>query len=311
MIPELAIDFAGLRLTSPLVLAAGTCGYVDELAPFSDLASLGAVITKSITAQPREGNAVPRIIGVPTGMLNAIGLANVGIEAFMAEKAPRIASCPTLVFGSAAGHSVEEYVTVCRAFDACPEIPAVELNVSCPNTDTGLVFGESPAALAELLKEVRPALSQTKLIVKLSPNAPSIVEMAGAAVEGGAEALALVNTFTALSIDVETRRSRIARGYAGYSGPGIHPIAVRMVHEVYTKVARKAGVPILGYGGVMNWRDAVELMLAGATAVGMGTALFADPRSPGRVLAGMKNWLSRQRDSQSISDVVGSVVLSY
>ncbi len=302
--PSLTTTLCGVPLRNPVVLAAGTCGYVDEMADVLDLACVGAVVTKSITAEPREGNRPWRILDAPVGMLNAIGLANMGIDAFVRDQLPRAASCPATVIGSVAGHRIADYVKVAVAFDASPHIPAIELNVSCPNTSDGLVFGEDPASLRALLAEVRPAVTRSKLIVKLSPNAPSIVKMAGAAIEGGADALTLINTFTALAIDVHTRKPRLANGTAGYSGPGIHPIAVRMVHEVYKSVAQQANVPIIGLGGVMRWEDAAEFILAGAATVGMGTALFVDPRLPLEVVRGLERWVDWQ-GCRHIAELIG------
>ena len=304
---NLKTDLAGIPLRNPVILAAGTCGYVDETADVLDLGCVGAVTTKSITVEPREGNRLWRILGTPAGMLNAIGLANVGLDAFVRDKLPRVTACPAAVIGSVAGNSVPEYVRIASACDAAHEnLVAVELNVSCPNTADGLVFGEEPAMLLDLLKAARPAVTRKKLIVKLSPNAPSIVKMAEAAIRGGADALTLVNTITALWIDVETRRPRIANGTAGYSGPAIHPIAVRMVHQVYREVARDANVPIVGLGGVMRWEDAAEFILAGASAVGMGTALFVDPRLPGKVVRGLSKWVNRQ-GVRNIGELVGQL----
>ncbi|MFM7052726.1 MAG: dihydroorotate dehydrogenase [Planctomycetota bacterium] len=303
--PDLTVSLAGLRLRNPIVLAAGTCGYVREAADAFDLSRIGAVTTKSITAEPREGNAPWRIIDSPAGMLNAIGLANVGIDRFVAEKLPSAAGLPCALIGSVAGHSTEEYLKVAEAFDARAEIGAVELNVSCPNTSDGLQFGEHPGALRTLLREVKPRVRAKPLVVKLSPNVGDIVAMAAAAVEGGAQALVVANTFTAMAIDVETRAFRLSRGRGGLSGPGIHPIVVRMVHDVWRGVARDAGVPIVGLGGVCNWRDAAEFILAGATAVGMGTALFIDPKSPARVADGLAKWVERQ-GCRSVAELVGA-----
>jgi len=300
----LATTLCGVPLRNPVVLAAGTCGYVDEMADVLDLARVGAVVTKSITAEPRDGNPPQRILDAPAGLLNAIGLANMGIDAFVRDQLPRAASCPATVIGSVAGHCIADYVKVAVAFDDSPHLPAIELNVSCPNTSDGLVFGEDPASLLALLAEVRPAVTRSKLIVKLSPNAPSIVKMAQAAIEGGADALTLINTFTALAIDVHTRKPRLANGTAGYSGPGIHPIAVRLVREVYKSVAQQANVPIIGLGGVMRWEDAAEFILAGATAIGMGTALFVDPRLPLNVVRGLERWVAQQ-GCRHISELIG------
>jgi len=297
------VTLAGVSLRNPVVLAAGTCGYADEMADVLDLSKVGAVITKSITPEAREGNAPWRIVGTDRGMLNAIGLANVGLETFLREKTPKAAGVSTVVIASAAGHSVEDYVKVAGALDGT--FPAIELNVSCPNTKDGLVFGEDPNELAGLLAEVRPAVRRSKLIVKLSPNAPSIVRMAEAAVAGGADCLSLINTFTAMAIDVETRRPVIANGTAGLSGPGTHPIAVRMTWDVYRRVARDAGVPVLAYGGVMKWQDAAELIFAGATAVGIGTALFVDPSLAVKVALGLDGWRVRQ-GARSFAELTGA-----
>jgi dihydroorotate dehydrogenase (NAD+) catalytic subunit len=302
--PDMSIDLAGVTLRNPVVTAAGTGGYVDELADVLDPRRLGGIVTKSITPEPREGNPAWRVIDLPRGMLNAIGLANIGLERFLAEKLPRARDVGTVIIGSIAGHTVDDYVTVATAFDAAAELPLVELNVSCPNTADGLQFGEHPDALRDLLAAVRPALARTPMIVKLSPNVGDIVTMARAAVEAGADALTLINTIPALAIDVETRQPRLSRGAGGLSGPACHPVAVRMVREAYEGVCRDAGVPIIGLGGVMSWADAAELILAGATAVGIGTALFVDPRVPRQVLKGLTRWVHRQ-GCTSVAELVG------
>lgn len=278
---------------------------MDELADAFDLRWLGAVTTKSITPEERAGNDPWRIIDVPGGMMNAIGLANVGLGKFLAEKLPSAAGVPCPVFGSVAGHSVEDYVRVAAAFDANTAFPIIELNVSCPNTATGLQFGDDPSALKALLAEVRPVVKRAKLFVKVSPNA-DVVKLSGAAVEAGADGLTLVNTVTAMSIDVHTRRPRLSRGRGGLSGPAIHPIAVRMVHDVYRAVAKPAGVPIIGLGGVLRWEDAAEFILVGASAVGVGTALFVDPRTPVALAKGLAQWVHAQGAS-SITELVGAM----
>ena len=305
--PDLSVSLAGVRLASPVVLASGTAGYVREMADAFDLARIGAVTTKSITVESREGNPPWRIIDSPAGMLNAIGLANVGLERFLAEKLPTASGLPCRLIGSVAGHSVADYCAVAEAFDRAPEIDLVELNVSCPNTSDGLQFGEHPGALRALLAEVAPRVSRKPLSVKLSPNAGDVVAMAATAIEGGAKVLVVANTFAAMSIDPETRRFRLSRGRGVLSGPGIHPIVVRMVHDVHRGVARYAGVPIVALGGVTNWRDAAEFVLAGATAVAMGTALFIDPRAPLRVNDGLARWVERQ-GCRSIGELVGAAV---
>lgn len=303
---DLAVNLAGIELRNPIIAAAGTCGYIEEIADVLDPAVLGAIVTKSITREPREGNPPWRLVEVERGMLNAVGLANVGLDRFLTDKLPAAETIDTVVIGSIAANSVTDYVAVAAAFDDAGRLPAVELNVSCPNTDDGLQFGEHPHALRSLLTEVRAALTQTKLIVKLSPNVGDICAMAEAAIDGGADALTLINTVKAMAIDVDRRSPRLSRGAGGLSGPAIHPIAVRMVHEVYQAVARDASAPIIGLGGVMTWRDAAEFVLAGATAVGMGTAFFIDPRSPVKVRRGLEAWVERQ-GCKSIAELVGQV----
>lgn len=304
---RLQTQLAGIELSSPIVAASGTCGYVTELAEAFSLDQIGAVTTKSITREPREGNEPWRIIGVPGGMLNAIGLANVGLERFLSEKAPLVASAPCRVFGSVAGHSVEDYLAVAAAMDSRTQLPVIELNVSCPNTSTGLQFGDDPAALRGLLREVRAVVKRAKLFAKMTPNA-DVVAMSRAAVESGVDGLTLTNTFPAMSLDVETRKARLSRGAGGLSGPGIHPIVVRMVSEVFRAVARPAGVPIIGLGGVIGWQDAAEFVLAGATAVGVGTALFAEPRTPVQVARGLEAWAARQGAAR-VQDLTGAAAL--
>lgn len=308
-----------------MLLAAGASGSLDEMGDVLDLSRVGAVVTKSITALPREGNPTWRILETRAGMLNAIGLANVGVERFIAEYAPRIARVPTVVIGSVAGFSIDDYVTVAAAMDAVEGIGAVELNVSCPNVHGGCEFGADPAALRELIGAVRPALGRTRLFVKLSPIAVggpglNMVEVARAAIEGsgggaagpngrpGADALCISNTIPAMAIDVRTRKPRLANVTGGLSGPALHPVSVKLVWDVWRNVAREAGVPIVGIGGVLAWEDAAEFILAGATAVQIGTGLFADPKIPERVAAGLARWARGERVG-SIGELVGQVKL--
>lgn len=303
---RLETTLAGVRLRNPLVLAAGTAGELDEIGDALPLDQIGAVTTKSITREPRVGNQPWRLIETRVGMLNAIGLANPGIEAFVRDRLPRATSMPCPVFASVAGHSIDDYVAVAGAFDARSEPALIELNVSCPNTATGLQFGDDSRLLSELLRAVRPAVMRKRLFVKLSPGTGDLVRLARVAIEGGADGLTLVNTFPALAIDPETRRSRLARGGGGLSGPAIHPIAVRAVHDVHRLVTRGAAVPIIGLGGVLDWQDAAEFILAGATAVGVGTALFVDPRRPLAIVRGLDSWVERQKVA-SISELIGAM----
>jgi dihydroorotate dehydrogenase (NAD+) catalytic subunit len=324
--PTLATRLAGIELANPVMLAAGTCGYVDEFEDVIDLTEVGGVVTKSITASPRDGNATWRIIETRSGMMNAIGLANVGIDVFEKDYEPRIAAAArrgVTVIGSVAGYSIEEYVRVCAAMERMEGLVAVEMNVSCPNVHGGCEFGADPDLLAELVTAVRGVLVTKKLFIKLSPIANGkigIVDVARAAIDpvgrffgghrasGGADALCLCNTIPAMAIDVKTRRPRLANRTGGLSGPAVHAVAVKIVHDVYRQVAKDAGVPIIGIGGVLRWEDAAEFVLAGATAVEMGTGLFVDPRSPLKVVKGLEKWV-RSQGARNVGELVGKVEL--
>lgn len=315
----LCTDLCGLSLRTPVLLAAGTAGTLDEMSDVVDLSRVGGVVTKSITREPREGNATWRLIPTDHGMLNAVGLANIGVEAFVREYGPRVAGVPTVVVGSVSEFSVEGFVAVAGALGEIPGMAGVELNVSCPNVNHGCEFGSDPRLLAELVKEVRCVLPRCRLLVKLSPvvmGVPGVVAVARAAIEPegssptgpnqrpGADALCIANTVPAMVIDVESRRPRLSRGSGGLSGPGIHPIAVKLVHEAYTGVCRDTGTPIVGIGGVLKWQDAAEFILAGATAVEIGTGLFVDPRCPLHVAKGLAGWASRQGVAR-VQDLTG------
>lgn len=309
----LRTTLAGMDLASPIVLAAGTAGVLAETADVIDLRRVGAVVTKSITPEPREGNPPWRVVPERGAMLNAIGLANPGIEGFRREYAPRIDSVPCRVIASAAGFSVDDYVRVVRGFSQTPGLAAVELNVSCPNVRGGVEFGADTGALREVVAAAREAWGGRPLIVKLPPvtigTPMAIVDLARSAVEAGADALTLCNTVPAMAIDVASRRPKMANITGGMSGPAIHPIVTRLIHLVYAGFARDAGVPIVGLGGVTRWEDAAAFVLAGATAVGIGTGLFIDTRSPIRILRGLEKWVHTQ-GAASIRDLVGRLDLS-
>ncbi len=305
----LRTDLLGIPLRNPLLLAAGTAGYVDELTQAVDLSRVGGLVTKSITREQREGNPSWRVVETTGGMLNAVGLANVGAERFEREQAHKIADSPCAVFGSIAGSSIEDYIAVAEMFDRTEAIPAVELNVSCPNVHDGKQFGDDPVALKELVSAVRVALPSTKLIVKLPPAINEIVALSAAAIEAGADALTIANTIPAMAIDVDSRQPKLANVTGGLSGPAVHPVAVRLIHLAYTGCARDAGVPIIGVGGVTAWRDAAEFILAGASAFEVGTTLFADPRAPKRILGGLTKWAREQR-VDSIGALVGNVEIT-
>ena len=304
---DLGVDIAGVRLASPLVTCSGTCGYADEYADLVDLSALGAFVTKSITLEPRPGNDPPRVAETRAGMLNAIGLANVGLEAFLAEKVPLLERLALPVFVNVAGARIDEYVAVAERLEQVEAVRGIELNISCPNVKAGgIQFGTDGRMAAEVTAAVRAVCRKNILIVKLSPNVTDIAEIAAAVVEAGADALSLINTFTAMAVDIETRRPVLANVTGGLSGPAIHPIAVYMVHRVYTQVARPAGVPVIGMGGVQYARDAIEFMLAGATAVGVGTALFADPRCIAGIRAGLAEYLRRHGHGR-VTDIIGAL----
>jgi len=303
---DLSVRLGKITLANPVMTASGTCGYGPEYAPYMDLNRLGAFVTKSITVDERPGNPPPRVVETPSGMLNAIGLANVGLERFVAEKVPQLRSLRIPIFVNVAGHRIEDYVAVCRRLDALAEIAGFELNVSCPNVADGLTFGTDPRRLGALVTAVRQEVKRGLLIVKLSPNVTDIRVTARAAIEGGADALSLVNTFVGMAVDIERRRPALANVTGGLSGPAIKPLALAMVHTVYRDVAGPAGVPLIGMGGIETWEDAVEYLLAGATAVSVGTALFIDPSCPVAIAEGISGYLVRH-GLGSVSQIIGGL----
>ncbi len=303
---DLSVDLAGLHLINPVMTASGTSGYGPEHGEHIDVRRLGAFVTKAVSPEARKGNPPERIVETPGGMLNAIGLANLGLENFVTEKAPFWKDLGVPVIVNVVGHSEEDYVTVCRQLDAVDVVSGLELNVSCPNVADGLEFGTDPDRLRQLVSAVRKEVRRATLIVKLSPNVTDIAATAAAAIEGGADVLSLINTVTGMAINVDTWKPMLANRTGGLSGPAIRPIAVRMVNHVYKEVAKSAGVPIIGMGGIMSWRDAVEFLLAGATALAVGTAIFVDPRAPIHVVDGIAEYL-RRRGVSSVRDIIGQV----
>jgi dihydroorotate dehydrogenase (NAD+) catalytic subunit len=287
--------------------ASGTCGYADEYADFVDLSQLGAFVTKSITAKPRQGNDYPRVLETRAGMINAIGLANIGLQAFLAEKVPLLEKLALPVFVNVAGTTIDEYLAVAEALEDVAVVRGVELNISCPNVKAGgLQFGTDPAQVKKITSELRKVCKKNILVVKLSPNVTDITATAAAAVDSGADALSMINTFTAMAIDVEARRPILANRTGGLSGPAIRPIAVHMVHEVYTKVARPAGVAIIGMGGIQYANDALEILLAGARGLAIGTAMFVDPACIIAIKQGISDYLTRH-GHRSVVEIVGAL----
>lgn len=305
--PDLSVDIAGVKLANPLMTASGTCGYADEYADFVDLHQLGAFVTKSITAAPRAGNEYPRIVETRAGMLNAIGLANVGLEVFLAEKVPLLEKLRLPVFVNVAGTTVDDYLAVAEALEDVAVVRGVELNISCPNVNAGgIQFGTDPEQVRTITAAMRSVCKKNILIVKLSPNVTDISVTAAAAVDAGADALSMINTLTAMAIDVDRRRPILANTTGGLSGPAIRPVAVCMVHRVYTQVAKSAGVPIIAMGGIQYANDALEFLLAGATALAVGTALFVDPACLVRIRDGIAEYLNKFGHS-GIKEIVGAL----
>ena len=304
---DISVDFAGIQLSNPVFTASGTCGYADELADFMDINCLGGFITKSITLKPRKGNATPRIVETDSGMLNAIGLANIGLDAFIEEKLPVIEQLSVPVFVNAAGENIDEYVAVVQRLAAEKAIAGFELNISCPNVAKGgLSFGTDPAQVAEITSTVKKAVGEKVLMVKLSPAVTDIGVIARAAVDAGADALSLVNTFTAMVIDIETGRPVLANRTGGLSGPAIKPIAVHLVNKVYNEVAKDCGIPILGLGGIRTASDAIEFIIAGASAVAVGTANFIEPGCAVKIVEGIEKYCVR-KEITNIKELVGSL----
>lgn len=304
---DLTVDFAGLKLANPVLTASGTCGYAEELTEFMDVSSLGGVVTKSITLAPRKGNATPRIVETDAGMLNAIGLANIGLERFLKEKIPVLESLGTVIFVNVAGQMIEDYVAVAERLAQEKAIAGLELNISCPNVKQGgISFGTDPSLIRQITSQVKKVCAGKPLIVKLTPTVTDICATAKAAIEAGADALSLVNTFTAMVIDIETRRPVLANRTGGLSGPAIKPIAVYLVSKVYQEVAGPAGIPILGGGGIRTSADAIEFMIAGASAVTVGTATFIRPDCSLRIVEGIRHYCVR-KGIQTLKELTGSL----
>ena len=305
---RLATTLCGVSLRNPLIAAAGTAGYGPEIAEVIPASRFGAITTKSITPESRAGNVPWRVTDLPGGMLNAIGLANLGLERFLAETLPELETIDTVMIGSIAGHTIEDYVEVAAAFGepSAAALELVELNVSCPNTASGRQFGDDPSLLAEVVAATRSALGSKPMLVKLSPWSADLSGLALAAVRAGADGLTISNTVPAMAIDPDTRRSRIGRASGGLSGPAIHPIAVKVLHDVRARlIEEQCLVPLVGLGGVLSWVDAAEFTLVGATGIGLGTALFIDPRAPRKIERGLDAWVRRQ-GAAGIQDLVGA-----
>ncbi|MHB8735333.1 MAG: dihydroorotate dehydrogenase [Terriglobales bacterium] len=299
---DLGITIAGLHLKNPVLAAAGTFGYGVEFEDIVDMKRLGGVVTKGLSRAPMAGNPSPRLFETSAGMLNSVGLQNMGAPAFCITRLPRLRQLGVVVIANVFGYEIEDYLETIRILDAGEGIAAYELNASCPNTQHGgMVFGTDPVALQELVSAVT-AVARRPVIVKLSPNVTSIAQMAAIAEQAGARALSLVNTFLGMAIDVHTRRPRFAKVVAGLSGPAIKPLALRMVYEAY----RAVKIPIFGMGGIATAEDAVEFMLAGATAVQVGTTNFWDPKATENILDGLERFC-RRRGIETVRSLTGAL----
>jgi dihydroorotate dehydrogenase (NAD+) catalytic subunit len=302
MKPDMTVNLAGLELRNPVMTASGTFGYGREFADYVELEKIGAFVTKGLSLKPRPGNPTPRIVETPGGMLNAIGLQNVGIDAFIAEKVPFLRTVRTPAIVNFFGSTPEEYAEMACRLDGIPEVAGLEVNISCPNVKQGgIVFGTDPACAGQVVSACRRATSKP-LIVKLSPNVTDVVTMARACADAGADVLSLINTLTGMAVDLKSRKPVLANITGGLSGPAIKPVALRMVWQV----SRAVSLPIIGIGGIMNATDALEFILAGASAVQVGTASFITPSAAQEIAQGMERWLAENNVSR-VSDLIGAL----
>lgn len=298
--PDMQVRIGDLVLKNPVITASGTFGYGLEFDEFMDLSSLGAVTIKSVSLEPRQGNRPPRLVETASGMLNAIGLQNPGVQAVIDEKLPELAAHGMPVIVNLVGESIDEYVQLAERLSACAEVSALELNISCPNVGDGMYFSTSADMTAQLVSAVRE-VTDLPLITKLSPNVTDIAQIAVAAQDAGSDALSLINTLVGMSIDIETQRPHLGNITGGLSGPAIKPVALRCVWEVYEAVE----VPLVGMGGIMSTDDAVEFMLAGATAIAVGTANFVNPATSADIVRGLQKYAA-DRGLSKISELTAA-----
>jgi len=299
---DLSVNIGKLFLKNPVMTASGTFGYGEEYAEFVDLNLLGGIVVKGISLRPMQGNPAPRICETPCGMMNAIGLQNVGLKQFLEEKLPYLRNYDTKIIVNILGNSMQEYVKIAKTLDGAG-VDAIELNISCPNVKKGgIAFGTDRRSLSKLINSVRQAVPSATIITKLSPNVSSIPDFAKTAEETGSDALSLINTIPALAIDPETWKPRLANVTGGLSGPAIKPIALRMVWEA----ARAVKIPVIGVGGILNSSDAVEFMLAGASAVQVGTGNFVNPKATSEIVDGLSAYLQR-KNIHSVSAIIGKL----
>ncbi|WP_294079772.1 dihydroorotate dehydrogenase [Proteiniphilum sp. UBA5384] len=300
----LEVHIGNLKLKNPVMTASGTFGYGTEYADFIDLERLGGIFVKGTTLTPRQGNDYPRMAETPSGMLNAVGLQNKGVDYFVEHLYPVIRNYDTYMIVNVSGSTIEDYVACAEKLADLDKMPAIELNISCPNVkEGGMAFGTSCQSAAQVTREVRKVFPKT-LIVKLSPNVTDISEIARSVEAEGADAVSLVNTFLGMAIDVETRKPKLSTITGGLSGPCIKPIALRMVWEVFHAVK----IPIIGMGGICNWKDAIEFILAGATAIQVGTYNFIDPAASVKIVEGINSYLDRNHIT-SVNDLIGKMIV--
>jgi len=304
MNPDLSLNIAGITFRNPILLASGTVGYGHEIAEWIDLNTIGGIVTKSLSLKPRKGNSPQRIVETPAGMLNAIGLANVGVDEFIKHKIPFLEKFNTNLICNIAASTVDEYVACVKELTVIPAITAFEINVSCPNVkDGGLLFGNDLHAVASITEKTK-AISTKPIIIKLSPNVPSISEFAAVAKREGADAVSAINTLVGSAIDIYTRKPKLQNVTGGLSGPAIKPVAIAKVLEIRRKVA----IPIIGIGGIMTWIDAAEFLIAGASLVQLGTVNFINPKAAEEVIDGLREFCVSQNIHQ-INELSGSVRL--
>ena len=299
---NLKVNIGKLQMKNPVMTASGTFGYGEEFADFIDIARIGGIIVKGTTLHNREGNPYPRMAETPSGMLNAVGLQNKGVHYFTEHIYPRIKDVQTNMIVNVSGSAIEDYMETAQIINELDKISAIELNISCPNVKQGgMAFGVTSKGAEEVVKAVRSVYKKT-LIVKLSPNVTNITEIALAAEAGGADSISLINTLLGMAIDAERRRPVLSTITGGLSGAAVKPIALRMVWQV----ARAVNIPVIGLGGIMNWKDAVEFLLAGATAIQIGTANFIDPEVTIKVIDGINNYLDRHK-FESVDEIIGAL----
>ena len=302
MAVNLTIELAGIKLKNPVMVASGTVGWGEEYSEVADIGKLGAVITKTVTLRPKEGNPPPRICETPSGMLNSIGLENDGIDALIKDHLPHLKKFNVPVIVNIAGETEQEFVELAMRLDKIPEVKALELNISCPNVKHGgMLFGCDPRLTADVVRKVKHETS-LPVIAKLTPNVTDIALIARAAESAGADAISLINTVVGMAIDIESRKPKIGAVTGGLSGPAIRPIAVRMVFEV----AKAVKIPVIGIGGIMTASDAIEFFLAGASAIQVGTANFVDCEAAAKVIEGIKAYLEA-RKIPDIKEIIGKV----